>query len=409
MQRFEALRLPVFRHLAAAYVINEFGTWIGDIALAILVFDRTGSPLATALLFVALRFIPGFIGPPLTTRLEVISPRQILASLYIGEAVIFAVIAAFPKTFSLPAFLGLAALDGIFAVTAKSLIRSVNATVLKDGNLLRQGIAIINLGVTAGGALGPAVAGALVATEGAGAALAVDAASFAVVALIIVTTSGLRLRSDTARGSWERLTAGVSQAWQRPPVRRLLMGAAVTLLFGAAVIPIEVVFAKRTLHAGDAGYGLLIASWGLGSVGGGAFAVASARARLAVIIGASVAAMGGAYAGLAASPSLAVACAFSLVGGVGNGLWVAAILSALQEGTPDNAQAAVMSVFEGINQIMPGVGYIMGGVITAIGSTRIAYAVGAAGILTVLVAQLVRPITGAEILPTEKPFPQRVD
>ena len=48
------------------------------------------------------------------------------------------------------------------------------------------------------------------------------------------------------------------------------------------MIPIEVVFAKQTLGAGDAGYGALLASWGAGMVVGGlAFAVLR-RAPLAV-------------------------------------------------------------------------------------------------------------------------------
>lgn len=409
MRRFDPLRLPAFRHLAGAYVINEFGTWIGDVALAILVFDRTGSPLATALLFVALRFAPGLIAPPVTTRLEVISPRQILTALYLAEALIFGVLAVLASNFSLPLVLVLAALDGVLAVTAKSLIRSVNSTVLGSSGLLRQGIAIINLGVTLGGALGPALAGVLVATEGPGPALGIDAASFALVAVIIASTAGLRLRSDTAKSAMGRLRSGVQQAWQRPPVRRLLIGTAMTLLFGAAVIPIEVVFAKRTLHAGDSGYGLLMAAWGVGMVAGGIVAATATRARLTVVIGTAVALMGAGYAGLAASPDLAVACVFSAIGGAGNGLWVTALLSALQEGTPEDAQAAVMSVFESINQVMPGLGYVLGGVITDVSSPRIAYAVAAAGILATLVGQIVRPITGVEIRPAKIPLQERLD
>ena len=42
------LRLPGFRQLASAYTVNELGNWVGEIALAVLVYDETGSPLATA-------------------------------------------------------------------------------------------------------------------------------------------------------------------------------------------------------------------------------------------------------------------------------------------------------------------------------------------------------------------------
>ena len=45
------LRVPGFKVLAGGYTINELGNWLGDIALAVLVWDQTGSAMATALLF----------------------------------------------------------------------------------------------------------------------------------------------------------------------------------------------------------------------------------------------------------------------------------------------------------------------------------------------------------------------
>ena len=51
-----------------------------------------------------------------------------------------------------------------------------------------------------------------------------------------------------------------------PLLRRLLGAQALAFVFFAVVIPIEVVFAKETLDAGDAGYGALLASWGVGMV-----------------------------------------------------------------------------------------------------------------------------------------------
>jgi hypothetical protein len=380
--------------LLAAYTVNEFGNWIGDVALAVLVFDRTGSPLATALLFVALRFAPAVIGPLLTTRMEVIAPRQILPVLYLGEAVIFGLMAVLADRFSLPVILVLAALDGVLAVATRSLIRSVNAAVLGRVALLREGNALINVGVTLGGAIGPALAGVLVAAEGPGVALGLDAATFALVATIIATASGLRLDSDRTQNALGRLRSGLRLAQSNPTVRRLLLGMAGTLLFGAAVIPIEVVFAKRTLHAGDSGYGLLMASWGIGLViGSGTFAVAS-RARLSVVIAAGAALIGAAFAGLAVSPDLLMACAFSVIGGAGNGLWQIALVTALQQATPTSAMAVVMSVFESINQVMPGIGFVLGGVVTALGSARVAYTVAAVGVLIVLLAQASRPVSG---------------
>lgn len=399
MQRLDALRLRPFRHLAAAYTINELGNWIGDIALAILVFDRTGSPIATATLFLALRFAPAVLAPPLTTRVEVLSPRRILPLLYLGEAAIFALIAGLSREFSLPLVLVLAAADGVLAIAAKALIRSVNATVLSTPDLLRSGNAVLNLGLTIGGAIGPAFAGGLVAGAGAATALAVDAATFAVVALLLATTRGLRIDASREVGTLARLRAGFRESWRRPSIRWLLIATGLALMFGTSVIPIEVVFAKRTLHAGDAGYGFLITAWGVGMVVGGAAFAAASRLKLAIAISVGVALIAAGYAGLAASSTLVMACLFSALGGIGNGLWWIAAITAVQQSIPSHTQTVVMSVVESMSQVMPALGYVLGGAVTAIGSPRIAYAVAAAGVAVVLVAQVLRPLDGLENRP----------
>jgi len=391
------LRLRTFRHLASAYTINELGNWIGDVALAILVFDRTGSPVATAVLFVALRFAPALLAPLLTTRIEILPARRVLPALHLGEALIFGAIALLAHSFSLPAVLALAALDGMLAIAAKALTRSATAALLSVHDLLRQGNAILNFGFTAGGALGPALAGLLVGAAGPGAALALDAASFAIVAAILATATELRLDSGEASSSWGRLRAGLSELANRPAARRLVFGTAAALLFAAAVIPIEVVFAKRTLHAGDSGYGLLIGAWGVGMILGSAVFAVAGRVRLMVVILGGIALIAAGYAGLAVSPTLAVACAFSAVGGIGNGVWWIAVITALQQSIPTTAQSAVMAVLESSNQLMPAIGFILGGAITAIGSPRTAYAFSAAGVALVLLVTAARPVGSLDV------------
>jgi hypothetical protein len=391
------LRLPTFRHLAAAFTINELGNWIGDVALAILVFNRTGSALATAGLFLALRFAPALLAPLVTSRLEVFDARRILPAVHFGEALIFAGIAVLAHYFSLPAVLALSALDGMLAIAAKALTRSATVSLLSGQDLLRPGNAILNMGFNVGGAIGPAVAGLLVAADGPGAALTLDAISFAVVAVILATAQDLSIESDHETSSLGRLRTGVHEVWRRPGLRRLLFGAAAAMMFGAAVVPIEVVFAKRTLHAGDAGYGLLIGSWGVGMIVGGSLFAAAGRVRLAIVVTAGMGLIAAGYTGLAAAPDLAIACVFSALGGAGNGIWWISVVTAVQQAIPTSAQSVAMAVVEVINQLMPALGFILGGAVTALSSPRTAYALAAAGVAAVIVATSVRPIGEVEV------------
>ena len=64
------LAVPGFARLAASYTLNELGDNFGAIALAILVLDETGSALAVAGVLVAAKFLPAFVAPLLTARLD---------------------------------------------------------------------------------------------------------------------------------------------------------------------------------------------------------------------------------------------------------------------------------------------------------------------------------------------------
>ena len=84
------LRLPAFRRLALVRFVDELGDWLGEIALAVLVFDQTGSPMAIAALFLALQFAPALATPPLVARLESLHSRVSLPALSIVQAAAFA-------------------------------------------------------------------------------------------------------------------------------------------------------------------------------------------------------------------------------------------------------------------------------------------------------------------------------
>jgi MFS family permease len=150
------------------------------------------------------------------------------------------------------------------------------------------------------------------------------------------------------------------------------------------VIPVEVVYAKETLGASDSGYGLMLACWGLGMVLGSLIFARMNRAPLPHLLFFSALAIGAGYLCLAVAPSLALACAASVVGGAGNGvLWVSSI-SAVQELTVSGMQARVMSILESISTAMPGVGFALGGAIAAISSPRITFLVAGAGVFAIL-------------------------
>jgi MFS family permease len=377
--------VPGFRTLAAAYSINELGNWLGDIALAVLVYDHTNSALATALLFVGTRFVPAFAAPPLVARVERLRPRPALATLYGLDAVVFAILAVLAAGhFSLAIIVVLGAADGTLALAARALTRSTSAALLSPHGLLRRGNALFNFGFTAAGALGPAIAGLVTAHAGPSTALALDAGSFGFVALLIVISTRLPA-GEPVEGGWRlRTREALSYIRGRRLLAGLLAAQAIAFLFFYAVVPIEVVYAKKTLDAGSAGYGWLLTAWGGGMLVGGVVFAQAEGARIQLMLAAGTLAIGGAYLGLAAAPSLAVACAISAVGGLGNGIQWISVVNIVQELTTSKMQARVLGVLEGIGAALPAAGFFAGGAMATLGSPRTAYLFAGAGVLVTL-------------------------
>jgi MFS family permease len=391
----DPLKKRQFRRLAASYAVNELGDWMGIVALSVLVYDRTGSALATAALFLGTRFLPALIAPILVAKVEQPPPRFALPVIYCGEAAAFGALALFAgNDFLLVGVIVLATIDGTLALTGRALTRAVVAALLEPRGELRAGNAVLNVAFTGSAALGPGIAGLIVAGFGVQSALLLDAASFYAIAWILLTAGPLPQAEPDPGLVRDRVRAGIAYIRERATLRRLLVAQGTAFIFFAAVIPIEVIYSKETLGVGDSGYGLLLASWGVGMVLGSIVFAAVRRAPLPVLLFFSTLAVGAGYLGLAAAPTLAFACAASVVGGAGNGVqWVSAI-SAVQELTVAGMQARVMSVLESIGAAMPGVGYLLGGLIASAIDPRATFLVAGIGVLA-LVAVAV-PLMGTK-------------
>ena len=379
-----ALRVRGFANLAFAYSVNEFGNWFGEIALAVLVYDATSSTVATAGLFLAMQFTPSLLGPALVARLEALPTRRILPCLYAGEVAAFLVLAGLAHHFSLAAVLAIAFADGMLAAGARALTRASVAALLQPHRLLREGNSMLNVAFTVAAAAGPALAGALVAAGGTQSALLLDAGSFALAGAAILIARGL---PDAApdEGDWRmRLRAGVAYIRGHATLRLLLLTQAAVLVFYMAVIPVEVAFAKESLDAGAFGYGALLAGWGIGTILGGAVFAKPGRLSLRSMAGWSTAAMGVSYLFTGASPTLALACAGTVLGGFGNGIQFVAVLTALQEMAAPEYQARIVSFNDLVWRATPGIGFALGGAIAALATPRLTYFVAGAGGLIVL-------------------------
>ena len=378
------LRVRAFKPLAAAYTVNEVGDWLGLVALSVLVFRETDSPLALTGLFLAANLVPALLSPLLTARIDRIAVRRALPAIYLVEGVLFVALALLADNFSLPGVLALALADGALLLTARALSRAAVATTLEPHGLLREGNAIVNVGFAGATAAGPALGGFVVAGLGVSEALLLDAASFAFIAALLALARGLPASRPDPEPLLERVRAGVGFVWRDAYLRTLVAGQAAAFVFFTAVLPIEVVYAKDSLGTDDRGFGLLLASWGLGIFFGSLVFAGLRRRHHLGVIAASTALVGLAYLGMAAAGTLAVACGLAVVGGAGNGVQWVALVTAVQEATTGDLQARVVGLVESAGAAMPGIGFLLGGGVAALAGPRAAFAVAGAGVLAVL-------------------------
>lgn len=403
------LRSPRLRRIVAAYTVNRLGTWFGFIALAIVVYDHTRSDVAVAGLLLAAQVIPAFLVPALVARVETSVHQGALSQLYMFEALTVAALAAVVTwRFTLPAVLLLVALDGTAALAASALLRAAAARAARawsDERLAderpgeragesdtwpqeerehhaaeaeRRANAAINIGFAITFTLGPALAGATVSGLGVAAALLIDVVSFVACGAMLLEETPHAEDAESASVR-DRLRAGWAHIMAAPKLRALLLVQAVALVFFEFSPPIEVAYAKSSLHAGDGGYGLLLGVWGLGAAVGSIVFARSIQRSLGLLLSSATLAIGVAYLGWAIAPTLAIACAAGLIGGVGNGVQWAALISAVQRMTPDRLHAQLMGAVESIGAICPGVGYAVGGAIAAGASPRIALLIAGIG------------------------------
>jgi MFS family permease len=240
------------------------------VAIAILVYHRTGSPFLTALTY-ALAYLPPIIGGPLLAGLADILPRrQVMITCDVIRVVTVGLMAAPGMPFwGLCVLLFCTVLVGApFSAARTALLPDI-----LDGDLMTLGSALGNITHQASQILGFVTGAAVVAVIQARGTLAIDAVTFCISATII--SSAVRRRTAPRREGRRRATAwsvtgdGVRLVFHNRVLRTLLLFG---WLAGFYIIP-EGLAAPYARELGGSALtvGLLMAAIPLGTVLGGIF------------------------------------------------------------------------------------------------------------------------------------------
>jgi MFS family permease len=314
------LRIRDVRLIAGAVGLSAFGDFLLWVPLALHIEATTGSALAVSAFFLAL-FGPVVVFGGLAGRLaDRVENARLLWAVSLAQAVAVAAMAL--ATGSLAAVLALTVLLGAgVALAGPAEFALVPAAAGEQRVAEANGV--VETARYVGMTAGPLLGGVLAAADLLEVALLIDAATFAAVAGAALA---LRARRDPraaapVSGDSGRARDGIAHLASDPVLRVTLVAAVGALLFFSMSISAEVFYVTDVLRAGDAAYGMLVASWTVGMVAG---AVGLARrvpaGALAAAALAGVAVQGAGIASAAAAGVLWAAFAGFTLGGVAHGV-----------------------------------------------------------------------------------------
>jgi len=388
---FRALRHPHFRLFWVGQWVSVTGTWMQTMAQSWLVYRLTDSPLALGLLTAA-RFGPSLFGAPVAgvmadrfARRNLVLVAQALA---MGQA---ATLAALTLSGAVEVWhvLLLALLQGIIEAVDMPARQALQLDLVGADDL-QSAVSLNSVAFNAARMVGPALAGVLVAVAGEGVCFAANAASYLAVLLALLPIPAAAAGRQGTPGVGARLLEGLRFVWREALLRRVLVAAGVTSLFGLSYITLLPVLAREVLGAGAGGYGALLGGAGLGAMAG-ALATASRRSGAGTLraIAWGQALVGVGLIALAGSRRVGVALAFMVLVGGAVAVQLSVSNTAMQMSAPEGLRGRVISlyiwVFAGL---APVGGLVAGAVAEVIGAPWTAAACGAGCALSALVVCL---------------------
>ena len=239
-------------------------------ALTVLVYQRTSSPLLSAMTF-ALGHLPWLLGGPLLSALADRLPRhRVLIAADVVRAALLGLM-AIPGT-PLPVLLGLLFLVSLCAPPFESARSALMADVL-EGDRYAVATSLTNITLQLAQVVGFLAAGALVAVLSPSAALLIDGATFAVSALWLAR--GLHRRpaptaegGDDPRSLWQDTGDGLRLIARSPRLLAIMGVLWVATLFTYASEGVAAPLVEELGH-GTTAIGVLLAANPLGVTIGG--------------------------------------------------------------------------------------------------------------------------------------------
>jgi MFS family permease len=381
-QTFSSLKIPNYRLYFGGQSVSLAGTWMQMTAQTWLVLTLTHS--STDLGFVvALQTLPVLLLAPyggvIADRIDKRKLMVVLQSVMGMQALALGLLTVLGAV-QLWEICGLAVVLGLNnAFETPSRQAFVREMVGADE--LRNAVILNAVTQNAARAVGPAIAGILIATAGVGVCFLINAASF-----IAVVTSLLRMDRPALRPSLPtprergQLREGLRYVARTP---QLAVPLAMMGLVGMLAYEFQVSLpslARETFHGGSEAYGFMTGAMGVGAVVGGLFTAARSRMGLRPMLIALVG-FGAAILLLVVSPTLSLVYVVLFFVGWGSVSFISIASSTIQLNAAPNMRGRSIALWQVAMQGTTPIGGPLIGWIIGASNPRVGLAVGGAACL----------------------------
>ena len=276
------LRIGAFRALWLAALVGLTGAWFQTVGAQWLLVQHPHASILVALVQTATALPYVLFGLVAGVLADIVDRRILLIVVQTTVAAIGATLAALTFAHLMPPSLLL--LLVFMLGTGSALGTPAYQSLVPDlvpHEQIPAASALNSISINVARAVGPAIAGVLVAAAGVGTTFTVAAATALCYALVVAFWHPPIAERPRPERFVPALRAGSRYVRNAPVVRRLLLRAALFLVPASALFALLPLIAAHRLGLGSGGYGLLLAALGLGAIGG-ALVLPRIRSRIPV-------------------------------------------------------------------------------------------------------------------------------
>lgn len=346
---FRAFRSRNYRLFFGGQSLSLLGTWIQRTAIYWLVYIETHSAFMVGLAVFANQFpafLFGLFGGAVAdkhNRYRVLLVTQVASML---QAAVLACVVLFTD-FTITEILLLSAILGMinaFDIPARQSLLHFMVSVPED---LSNAIALNSSMVNLARLLGPAIAGVLLDSVGAGVCFAINALSFiAVLASLLWMRLPDKLPIQTSKHMLESLREGLGYLRATPPIRTLILLLALMSFFVLPAVSLFPVISKEAFDGSASLFGYLLSFVGIGALTGTLFlaSLASRTNRWRILL-AGIGVLSVGLIGFALSHQLVWAFGFAVLIGFGTMIQTTLTNTLLQTQSTIEMRGRVISYF----------------------------------------------------------------